>query len=47
MTNERVYKHKLNKQEAIDELERNMGTQFDSELTRVFIDKVLKKQRAK
>ncbi|HKL47670.1 MAG TPA: HD domain-containing phosphohydrolase [Candidatus Izemoplasmatales bacterium] len=43
MTSERPYKEKYSKSQAIDELERCSGTQFDPEITKVFIHSVLKK----
>lgn len=42
MTNERVYKKKLNKKESIQEIKRNTGTQFDEDIAKVFVEKVLK-----
>jgi len=41
MTNERSYKKAMPVQDAIEELIRNKGTQFDSELVDVFINDVL------
>lgn len=42
MVGERSYKRPKSKDDAIKELEKNAGTQFDPELVRMFIDKVLK-----
>jgi len=42
MTSERTYKKMLTKEEAIVEIEKNSGTQFDPEIAEVFIEKVLK-----
>lgn len=42
MTTNRVYKKKISKIEAAKELIRCAGTQFDSRLTRVFVEKILK-----
>jgi len=41
MTNDRAYRSGMTKGEAIEEIMRNSGTQFDPEITRVFIEKVL------
>ncbi len=41
MTGERVYKARLNKQEAIAELKKNSGTQFDYNVVKTFIEKVI------
>ena len=41
MTNDRAYRVAMTKEEAIEEIRRNAGTQFDPEVTRVFIEKVL------
>ncbi|MGH4138355.1 HD domain-containing phosphohydrolase [Clostridium sp.] len=41
MTSERSYRSALSNEVAIEELQKNAGTQFDSELVRVFIEKVL------
>ena len=38
MTNDRPYRKALSTQEAIDELHRCAGTQFDPELTKIFIE---------
>ncbi len=45
MTSERSYRSALREEIAIEELEKNSGTQFDPELLRVFIEKVLFKGR--
>ncbi len=44
MTSERCYKNKLSQSEAIEEILKNIGTQFDADIARVFIDKVLRKK---
>jgi len=41
MRNGRPYKRKMSKGEAIMELRRFSGQQFDPELVEIFIDKVL------
>jgi len=41
MRNGRPYKRKMSKDEAIMELRRFSGKQFDPELVEIFIDKVL------
>ena len=40
MTNDRVYRSAMTKKEALEEIRRNSGTQFDPELSRIFIEKV-------
>ena len=42
MTSERSYHSALSQEAAIEELQRNAGTQFDPELVKVFIEGVLK-----
>lgn len=42
MTNDNPYKRALSKEEAIKELIKNSGIQFDSEIVKMFIKKVLK-----
>lgn len=42
MVGERSYKRTKSMDEAIEELERNAGTQFDPEMVRIFIEKVLR-----
>jgi diguanylate cyclase (GGDEF)-like protein/PAS domain S-box-containing protein len=44
MTNERAYCKPLTVDMAIQELVKNAGTQFDSEVVNIFIEKVLKKE---
>lgn len=41
MTGLRSYKKPLTREEAIEEIKRNMGTQFDPDLAEIFITKVL------
>ena len=41
MTSERSYKREMTKWEAAEEIERNLGAQFDPILGRIFIDRVL------
>lgn len=43
MISERNYREALSEEVALKELKANMGTQFDSQLVRVFIEKVLKR----
>lgn len=43
MTSDRSYQRALPRDAAIKELQKNAGSQFDSELVNVFIEKVLKK----
>ena len=38
MTGERIYKKALSKQDAIDEIKRNAGKQFDPEIAQLFIE---------
>lgn len=44
MISERPYRKALSKQEALKEIERNLGQQFDPEIARVFIDQVLNEE---
>lgn len=44
MTGERNYRKPLTEAEAAEELERNAGTQFDPEIVRIFLEKVLNKK---
>ncbi len=46
MTSERPYRHALNPIEAITELERCCGTQFDSEIVKVFV-KIMREENLK
>jgi len=41
MTSERAYKSSLTKEEAVQEIRKNIGTQFDPEIASLFIEKVL------
>lgn len=42
MTSERTYKNALSDEEAVEEIKRCCGTQFDPEVAKVFVEKVLK-----
>ena len=42
MRTDKTYRKKLSKEEAIEEIKRNAGTQFDPEIARVFIEVVEK-----
>ncbi len=41
MTEDRVYRKAMSKESALEEIERNAGTQFDPEIVRVFMDSAL------
>lgn len=41
MTNDRSYRRALSKKEAIKELKKNAGTQFDPKLVELFLEKVI------
>lgn len=41
MTGDRSYRKGLSRTAAIDELKKNAGTQFDPEVTRIFVERVL------
>jgi diguanylate cyclase (GGDEF)-like protein/PAS domain S-box-containing protein/putative nucleotidyltransferase with HDIG domain len=43
MTSDRPYRKKLTKKKAMQEILDNAGTQFDTELAHIFVEKVLKK----
>lgn len=43
MTNDRPYRKALSHYDAIDEIKNNAGTQFDPDIARIFIEKVLGK----
>jgi HD-GYP domain-containing protein (c-di-GMP phosphodiesterase class II) len=40
MVNDRPYRKALSKRQALEELQRNSGTQFDPVLVSLFIEKV-------
>lgn len=42
MTNARIYRSPLTSKAAIEELQKNAGTQFDAELVNIFVNKVIK-----
>jgi len=44
MTSERSYRNALSEEEALAEIRKNIGTQFDPEIARIFIEKVLNQQ---
>ena len=44
MTNNRAYRAAMTKGEAIEEIRRNSGTQFDPEIVKIFIEKVLEQE---
>ncbi len=46
MIGERAYRNKLTKQEAIEELKRCSGSQFDPNIVKVFIEQVLLKTKS-
>ncbi len=43
MTSERTYRKPLTEEAGMEELRENAGTQFDPEIVRVFIEKVMQK----
>jgi HD-GYP domain len=43
MTSERAYRKALSEEVTLSEIRNNAGTQFDPEITRLFIEKVLNK----
>ena len=43
MTSERTYRKSLSDEEALIEIRKNAGTQFDPEISKIFIEKVLNK----
>jgi len=44
MTSERSYRKALSEEEAVTEIRKNAGTQFDPEIARIFVEKVLVKK---
>ncbi|MGC8976165.1 MAG: HD domain-containing phosphohydrolase [Candidatus Ratteibacteria bacterium] len=44
MTSERPYRKKMSKEEAIEELRRNAGRQFDKDIVEVFVDIISQKE---
>jgi len=44
MTSKSAYRNPLSESIAVDELEKNAGTQFDPEIVQIFIDKVINKK---
>jgi len=42
MTSDRAYRKSLSDEEAVGEIEKYSGTQFDPDIVRIFVDKVLK-----
>jgi HD-GYP domain-containing protein (c-di-GMP phosphodiesterase class II) len=42
MTQDRAYRKAMTIDQAVSELQKNSGTQFDPEITKVFIERVLK-----
>ncbi|ODA39184.1 hypothetical protein DSBG_4037 [Desulfosporosinus sp. BG] len=44
MTCERSYRNALSEEEAFIEIRKNSGTQFDPEITKIFVEKVLGKR---
>ena len=44
MTSDRVYKRKISEDDAVREIVRCSGTQFDPKISRVFVENVLRKQ---
>jgi diguanylate cyclase (GGDEF)-like protein/PAS domain S-box-containing protein len=45
MTSERPYRKALSKKEALEELTKNAGTQFDPEIVKIFVDVVLSRDQ--
>ena len=44
MTSERPYRNPLSDKEVLSEIRKNAGTQFDPEIARIFVEKVLKRR---
>jgi HD-GYP domain-containing protein (c-di-GMP phosphodiesterase class II) len=41
MTEERAYRKALTREQAVDEIRRGAGTQFDPSIAKTFLEKVL------
>jgi len=41
MTSDRAYRRGLSEEEAIGEIKKHSGTQFDPDIVKIFVDKVL------
>ncbi|MFZ2330657.1 MAG: HD domain-containing phosphohydrolase, partial [Atribacterota bacterium] len=46
MTNERPYRRAMSKEEAVEELRRRRGSQFDPQLTQKFIEMITSSEAA-
>lgn len=46
MTQDRVYRKAMTQEAAVSELMKNAGTQFDPAITKIFIEKVLRKKQS-
>jgi len=44
MTCERPYRNALSEEETIEEIKKNAGAQFDPDIARVFVEKILGKK---
>lgn len=45
MTSGRTYRNTLSEEEAIEEIKSCSGTQFDPEIARIFVEKVMGKEK--